>query len=211
MREQDTIHDRMIFLLCRDYPAAQKKGFRKAIQKLQWDWEDWENLEDKPSWSKFLSYGEVWNGGIIPDIWFIDEECMSVVCIEVEDTSRINTTKLNQYVALWWHLDNMYWETHLLCSDRWGSLTPVPLTDFTSMGLAETNGHRLASLIEAELDAKKIIFELTKIYSIRDVCSRTEARRKWLDVNLGFGLRTNPKFNKDSFLKLRGFINSGGT
>lgn len=204
MREHDTIHNRMIFVLCRDYPGAQTKGFRKAVQKLQWDWEGWDDSTENPTWADFLNYGEAWRGGIIPDIWFIDEECMSVICIEVEDTNRINTAKLNQYVALWWHLDNMYWETHLLCSDRWGNLTPVPLTDFTSMGLAETTGHRLASVIEAELDAKKITFELTKIYSIRDVHERTDARTRWLQNNPGFGLRTNPRFDKTAFVERRG-------
>jgi hypothetical protein len=120
-------------------------------------------------------------GGIIPDLWFIDEECMSVVCIEVEDTSKINTTKLDQYINLWWHLDEMYWETHVLCSDRWGNLCPVPLTDFTSMGLVESKKHHLAPVIEAERDAKRVVFELTKIYSIRNMHQRLLERRKWLD------------------------------
>jgi hypothetical protein len=206
MDEQGTIHDRTIFVLQRDFPRSQTKGFRKAIQKLQWDWEDWEDSEDKPTWSNFMDYGEAWKGGIIPDLWLIDEECMSVICIEVEDTSRINTTKLNQYVQLWWHLDNMYWEIHLLCSDRWGNLSPVPLTNFTSMGLVETSGRHLAPVIEAERGAKKITFELTKIYSVRDRDDRTSARIKWLEKNPGFGLRTNPKFNKEAFLRRRGLL-----
>ena len=184
MDEQNTIHNRTIFVLQRDFPGSQTKGFRRAIQKLQWDWENWADavLEpgmDKPTWSNFLDYGETWKGGIIPDLWFIDEECMSVVCVEVEDTSPINTAKLNQYVRLWWLLDELYWEIHLLCSDRWGNLLPVPLANFTAMGLAETKGHHLENVIEAEREAKEITFELTKIFAIRNP-NKTEGRAETL-------------------------------
>lgn len=189
--------------------APKQRDSEKPIQKLQWDWEDWDTSEGKPTWSNFLDYGEAWREGIIPDLWLIDEECMSVICIEVEDTSRINTTKLNQYVRLWWHLDEMYWETHLLCSDRWGNLVPVPLTDFTSMGLVETNGHRLANVIDAEREAKKVTFELTRIYATRDFNERNNARKEWLEKNPGFGLRTNPEFNKEAFLRRRGLSTVG--
>lgn len=63
MDEQNTIHNRTIFVLQRDFPGSQTKGFRRAIQKLQWDWENWADavLEpgmDKPTWSNFLDYGE---------------------------------------------------------------------------------------------------------------------------------------------------------
>src|SRR2546421_175238 len=122
MVQRPTIHDRMISLLQRDFPQARTRGFRKAIQQLQWDWENWDDATPveggarKPTWEDFLDRGEAWKDGIIPDLWFIDEECMSVVCIEVEDTSRIDTAKLDRYVRLWWHLDEIYWETHLLCS-----------------------------------------------------------------------------------------------
>lgn len=151
------------------------------------------------TWSDFLECGETWQGRIIPDLWFIYEECMSVVCIEVEDTSPINTAKLNQYVRLWWLLDEMYWEIHLLCADRWGYLAPVPLTNFTAMGLADTNGHSLANVISAEREAKEITFELTKVYAIRDLNERNAARRLWLETHSGFSLRTNPEFNSEKF------------
>jgi hypothetical protein len=211
MSNELTIHDRMILLLQRDYPHSRTKGFRKAVQQLQWDWESWDDArsdEEKPAWRDFTDWGEAWDGGIIPDLWFIDEDCMSVVCIEVEDTNRIGTGKLNQYVRLWWHLDEMYWELHLICSDRWGHLTPVPVADFTSMGMVEIEGHRLASVIQAERDAKKTVFDLTKIYSIRDSKQRDLARREWMEQNRGFCLRTNPDFNKKSFLLRRGLEKS---
>jgi hypothetical protein len=60
-----TIHDRTIYLLQRDYPGSKTVGFRKAVQRLQWDWENWadaeptEHGESKPAWSDFLEYGEV--------------------------------------------------------------------------------------------------------------------------------------------------------
>lgn len=209
-KEARTIHDRMIRLLQRDYPRAQTKGFRRAIQQLQWDWEDWDHAErdegEKPTWKDFMDYGEAWKGGIIPDLWFIDEECMSVVCIEVEDTSRIDTAKIDYYEMLWWHLDEMYWELHLLCSDRWGAIAPVPISDFTSMGMVELDGHHLAPVIQAERDAKKVVFELTRIYSIRDDAKRNHAREGWLNENPGFGLRTNSRFNKRLFLEKRGLL-----
>jgi hypothetical protein len=215
MDEKKTIHSRTIFLLQRDFPGSQTKGFRKAIQKLQWDWEGWgdgcqvEPGENKPTWADFMDWGEAWKDGIIPDLWFIDEECMSVVCIEVEDTNRINTSKLDRYIGLWWHLDEMYWETHLICSDRWGNLTPVPLTDFTSMGMVDINNHRNAQIIQLERDVKKVVFDLTKIYSLRDVGERNLARQKWLEENPECGLRTNPEFNKESFLRRRSLSAAG--
>jgi hypothetical protein len=214
MDEQGTIHER-IHILKRDFPESQTKGFRKAVQKLQWDWEDWENAEpaepgeSKPTWSYFVRHGETWRSGIIPDLWFIDEECMSVICIEVEDRNPINTAKLNQYVRLWWLLDEMYWEIHLLCSDRWGNLTPVPITNFTAMGLAEVDGHRLANVIEAEREAKDVTFELTRIYANRNRNERILARKRWLEKNPGFGLRTNPEFCKKEFLVRRGLSAPG--
>lgn len=200
----------MVCLLQRDYLSAQRRGFRKAIQRLQWEWEDWDRErldgEEKPTWHDFLDWGEAWKGGIIPDLWFVDEECMSVICIEVEDTSRINTAKLDQYICLWWHLDEMYWETHLICSDRWGNLSPVPLTDFTPMGMVDIANHRKDSLIRVEREAKLITFELTRIYSIRNREEREDARRKWLEKYPRFGLRTNPNFNHKSFLRRRGIV-----
>src|SRR5438132_1573809 len=108
MNQKDTIHSRTVQRLQRDFPSAQTRGFRKAIQKLQWDWEGWAQSEERATWQNFMEYGEAWQGGIIPDLWFIDDDCMSVICIEVEDTSRINTAKLNQYERLWWHLDEFY-------------------------------------------------------------------------------------------------------
>jgi hypothetical protein len=191
-----TIHNRTIIQLQRDFPAAKTKGFRKAVQKLQWNWERWGEFEDRPTWKEFMEYGEAWSGGIIPDLWFIDEECLSVICIEVEDTHPVNATKLFQYERLWWHLDEFYWETHLICSDRWGNLTPVPLTDYTSMGLVEITGHPFHDVIRAEREAKKITFDLTRIYAIRDRQARDAARQDWLLANPGFGkegfLRRNP-------------------
>jgi hypothetical protein len=50
MDERSTIHERTIFVLRREFPKSQTKGFRKAIQKLQWDWEDWEDSDEKPTW-----------------------------------------------------------------------------------------------------------------------------------------------------------------
>lgn len=129
---------------------------------------------------------------------------MSVVCVEVEDTSPINTAKLNQYVRLWWLLDELYWEIHLLCSDRWGNLLPVPLANFTAMGLAETKGHHLENVIEAEREAKEITFELTKIFAIRNSNKTKVARKRWLEKYPGFGLTTSPEFYKEEFLLRRG-------
>jgi hypothetical protein len=66
MSEQLTIHNRMVTLLQRDFPGSQTKGFRRAIQKLQWDWENWDDPdpgESKPTWDDFMDYGEAWKGG----------------------------------------------------------------------------------------------------------------------------------------------------
>jgi hypothetical protein len=80
-----------------------------------------------------------------------------------------------------------------------GSLVPVPLTNFTAMGLADTNGHSLANVIRAEREAKEITFELTKVYAIRDLNERNAARLLWLETHSGFSLRTNPEFNSEKF------------
>jgi hypothetical protein len=55
------------------------------------------------------------------------------------------------------------------------------------MGLVETKNHPLKGVIEAEREAKMVVFELTKIYAMRDAETREAARRKWLQANPGFG------------------------
>jgi hypothetical protein len=141
MATPHTIHDRMISRLQRDYPQSQTQGFRRAIQKLKWDWENWDDAEPvevgqkKPSWEDFLDWGEAWKDGIIPDLWFIDEECMSVVCIEVEDTSRINTRKLDRYVRLWWHLDDVLGNSSLVLRSM-GNSKPRTLDRFYINGVS---------------------------------------------------------------------------
>jgi hypothetical protein len=72
------------------------------------------------------------------------------------------------------------------------------------MGLVEITGHRLASVIEAERDAKEVTFELTKIYSVRDRVERGLQRKAWLEKYPSFGLRTNPEFSNEAFLRRRG-------
>jgi hypothetical protein len=60
-----TIHDRMISRLQRDYPQSQTRGFRRAMQKLKWDWEDWDDAEPlevgekKPNWQNFLDWARL--------------------------------------------------------------------------------------------------------------------------------------------------------
>ena len=115
--KKNSIHETAIDLLQRSFSGSQRALFRRSIQKLQWDWEGRDEFNDKPTWKEFLENAECWKSGILPDLYFIDEEVMSVVCIEVENTNKIDDSKLNSYRGLWWHLDHMNHELHILCSD----------------------------------------------------------------------------------------------
>ncbi|CUX46587.1 MULTISPECIES: hypothetical protein [Agrobacterium] len=176
-----SIHETAITLLQQSYRAANRPGFRKAIQQLQWDEEGWGDASEPTSWEDFLKIGEVWKEGIIPDLWFIDTDVMSVVCIEVEHASRINDRKFESYKNLWWHLDEFHWELHLLVSDRWCNLTPVPIHRYTAMGTADLENHHLGALIKVEREKNEIMFELSKIYCISDISAREMQRAKWVE------------------------------
>lgn len=185
---EGSIHRLSIASVLRDYPGSQVRGFRKAVQKVKWNFENWAGSEENPTWQDFLSYGEAWKDGLLPDAWLIDPDCMSVICFEVEDSNRLNSAKIDRYVSLWWHLDNFYWEIHLLCVGRWGRIEAVPITEFTSLASVTLEGHPLRNVIEADRNAKRITFELSKIYCIRDIGERLRRRSDWMKANQGFVL-----------------------
>lgn len=189
-----SIHETAITLLQQSYRTTKRAGFRKAIQELQWNEEGWADTEEPTTWKEFLKIGEVWKEGIIPDLWFIDEDVMSVICIEVEQANPINDRKFEIYKNLWWHLDELHWELHLLVSDRWCNLTPVPVHRYTAMGMADVENHRLGALITAEREKNEIMFELSKIYCISDVSARTRQKAEWVEKYPSF---TFEKFQKN--------------
>ncbi|MQB07817.1 hypothetical protein DXT91_27610 [Agrobacterium tumefaciens] len=106
---------------------------------------------------------------------------MSVICIEVEHGSPINNRKFASYKNLWWHLDEFYWELHLLVSDRWCNLTPVPVHRYTSMGTANLENHRLRSVIEVERKKNEVMFELSKIYCVSEISARATQKTEWME------------------------------
>ena len=192
-----SIHETAILLLQQSYSTAKTIGFRKAIQQLQWQEEGWDNPQEPTSWNEFLEIGEVWKEGIIPDLWFIDEEVMSVVCIEVEHGSLVSNRKFNAYKNLWWHLDEFYWELHLLISDRWCNLTPVPVHRYTSMGTADVEKHHLGDAIKDERKKNEIMFELSKIYCLSNTALRSQQRSQWMQRHPNF-IREKFRENRDS-------------
>lgn len=192
---EGSIHETAVTLLHRSFNGAHRVGFRKAIQQLQWDHEGWAEFDEQPTWNDFLKNGEVWKEGILPDLWLIDHETMSVVCIEVENGNAISDRKFQSYRNLWWHLDEFYWELHLLVSDRWCNLTPVPVHRFTSMGTVDLKNHRLANVIAAERNKNEIMFKLSKIYCNSDLSEREIQRAQWMAKNPSFTLA---KFREQS-------------
>ncbi|WP_206696063.1 hypothetical protein [Agrobacterium leguminum] len=205
-----SIHETAITLLQQSYRAARRSGFRKAIQELQWNEEGWANTEESTSWKEFLERGEVWKEGIIPDLWFIDEDVMSVICIEVERANPINDRKFETYRNLWWHLDEFHWELHLLVSDRWCNLTPVPVHRYTAMGTADLEKHPLGAVIKVEREKNEIMFELSKIYCISDISARAMQRTEWIEKYPRFTLEKFQENTRGNSCELSSVDRAGG-
>lgn len=147
-----SIHEMTIALLSAAYPAAETTGFHSALRAVM----------RKAGFHK----EEMWRPSIIPDLWFVDEECMSVIAIEVEDSNKVTMEKLQIYYDLWFSLDCENWEMHLLCADRWGNLSPVPLF--------------MGRTFPADMPKNARLFRLSEIYCIKNRVEREAARTQWL-------------------------------
>jgi hypothetical protein len=152
-----SVHQNTITELLYYYPEAKTRGFSRAIRDVQ-------------KRSGFHPDG-YWRGGVIPDLWWIDEQCMSVFVIEVEDSSKVSGEKLERYRDLHYLLDEEYWSAHLIAADRWGNFSPVPLYPIHGVGAPEM----FAAL-----------FELVRICCTKDPVARAASRKKWLAQNPGF-------------------------
>lgn len=163
-RKPKTAHDALIKEMGGHYPNAFEGGFKSSVRALQ----------------KRIGVfsDEIWKGGFIPDLWFIDEECMSLVCLEVEDSSRLSAYKLEEYRRLWFTFDCYHWETHLISISRWGAPAALPLF--------------LVSQPE-EKDKNLTMFALSKIYCIQNKEERNAARSRWM--------LENPEFLKSAFYR----------
>jgi hypothetical protein len=73
-----SIHNRTIGRLSATYPEAKTHGFPRAVSELRTELDD----------------NEPWRPNILPDLWWIDRECVSVICIEVEDRHPIDAGAL---------------------------------------------------------------------------------------------------------------------
>ena len=160
-QSKNSAHSSIIHGLEKLYLGARQRGFRAAVQDLQ---------------RRIGTHStELWGEGYMPDLWFFDEECMSVVLIEVEDTSKLSKEKLEAYSWLWSILDAYYWEVHLLAVSRWGAAAPIPL---------------FYAAQPEEVKKNIAIFELSKIYCITDPEAREAARAGWMVKYPGY-LRNN--------------------
>jgi hypothetical protein len=157
---RNSIHDMTIRTLMTEYPGSFTHGFATAISDImeRYDFGD-ELLEASKRCRR------------IPDMFIVDEDCMSIFVFEIEDSSKVSPGKLDDYMRLHRMLDDEYWSLHLIVGDRWGNLTPVPLYYTGDKG----EGCMFATL-----------FDLVKIYCIRDKRLRAAARAHWLFENPGF-------------------------
>lgn len=160
-----SIHDRTIERLQLSHPEFAQKGFMTAVRRLasERDMDQWDCMPI-----------------ILPDLWHFDEACMSFICIEVEDAHRISAHKLAKFDELWWYLDSHYWELHLISSDRWGNLTPIPIHEYGFMGQIDENAPELGNSIKVERQKNREVFELTQAYCIKDEKMRRHARTEWM-------------------------------
>lgn len=171
-----TIHERTISLLQLSYPESARTGFRKGVRNFLTEMGDSEAIHD-------------FECHVIPDLWWIDKRCISVVCLEVEDASKISNRKMSCYEEMYWFFDFLDIELHLISSDRWGNLTPIKLFEYYTPWRQLEGNIGLGDLPEAEIERSNIVFDLTKIYAMPDPAARTESRARWLAENPGFDIR----------------------
>lgn len=157
-----TVHSAIIDQLAEQYPQSQRLGFTKTIRALQ------KRIG--------IDVDERWLEMIQPDLWFLDEECMSVFCLEVEDSSRLSVEKLESYQRLWFILDCYNWETHLICISRWAAMAAIPL---------------FRRCLPEDRDKNRTMFDLSEVYCIKDPAKRKVARLAWI--------AENPEFVKANF------------
>ena len=70
----------------------------------------------------------------LPDAYLVDASDGVVVCYEVEDTHHLNRHKIRGYGRLWFALDEMGWDLHLITYDAYGNprICGFPETDIVA-------------------------------------------------------------------------------
>ena len=74
---------------------------------------------------------------IVPDGHLIDVKKKTVVCYELEDKHPLNDNSIAKYSKLWWALEYIYWDLHLIAYDVWGNhrIIKFPFTTFAAQEL----------------------------------------------------------------------------
>ena len=104
------LHQANINRVLKAIPGAKRSGFKRAVKSILSDhWH--EDIDERVR--------------VIPDAYVIDEHEKTVIVYEVEDTSRIDNTKMGSYVDLSWILDEEFWGLCLVVVDRWGNANAV--------------------------------------------------------------------------------------
>lgn len=149
-----SVHEFTIQNLLQDYPEASTRGFKRSVHALQ---------KRNGAWPECL-----WPGGLRPDIFWIDDRANCVFVLEVEDSNKISSAKLDEFGRLRETLFNDEMELALIASDRWGNLTPVSMCYRGDDGWGPYG---------------QAVFALTTIGCIKDKGARAQARRRWLAAN----------------------------
>ena len=131
------MHESAIDLICAK-EGMQKKGFPKQFKTIFVDdskeaMEDFvaEELADGNDRSQAeLEFKELcaqekktYSPGFLPDAFKFDHETKTVICVEVENTSRVDDRKFQLYTNAWFWLDCELWSIELHIYDRFGTLS----------------------------------------------------------------------------------------
>jgi len=102
----------VVDLLRKEDPGIRKYGFPSVLRQI---------FKDNTPLDMVFRQGRNQTLGFIPDAFKVDSENREVTLFEVEDFHKLSIRKLSIIVNLWWILDDIGWDLHLIVVDRYAT------------------------------------------------------------------------------------------
>ena len=102
----------VVDLLRKEDPSISKYGFPNVLRQI---------FKDNTPLEMVFRQGRTQTLGFTPDAFKVDSENREVTLFEVEDSHKLSTRKLSIIVNLWWILDDIGWNLHLIVVDRYAT------------------------------------------------------------------------------------------
>lgn len=102
----------VVDLLRKEDPGISKHGFSSVLRQI---------FKDNTPLEMVFRQGRTQTLGFTPDAFKVDSENRQVTLFEVEDSHKLSIRKLSIIVNLWWILDDIGWDLHLIVVDRYAT------------------------------------------------------------------------------------------